>query len=233
MKKTEVLTLLEANQNATGIQRWDKNNSKLPKLKSYGIGLTVLRKLAKKIGRDHNLALELWGSEFYDAKIISLLIDDPKKITRQMAETQVESVNQGHLRHVFSSCGAALAKTAFVVEIAGDWVISKDARRRCCGYGLLYELSKSKKKSTPDENFFLAHIKHINTTYESEPLSVQGSMAGALLGIGKRTKMLNKAALKVARHIGPVEFETQSGKCEPFDVYKHLTSDYIKKKLGV
>jgi len=223
MKMTEVMTLLEANQNATGIQRWDKNKSKLPKLKSYGIGLTVLRKLAKKIGRDHNLALELWGSEFYD----------PKKITRQMAEAQVDSVNQGHLRHVFSSCGAALAKTPFVVEIAGDWVISKDPRRRCCGYGLLYELSKSKKKSTPDENFFLAHIKHINTTYESEPLSVQGSMAGALLGIGKRTKMLNKSALKVARHIGPVEFETQNGKCEPFDVYKHLTSDYIKKKLGV
>ena len=45
-------------------------------LKSFGIGLTVLRKLAKQIGRDHELALQLWESDIYDAKIISLLIDE-------------------------------------------------------------------------------------------------------------------------------------------------------------
>ena len=58
-------------------------------------------------------------------------------------------------------------------------------------------------------------------------------MGGALLGIGKRNAALNAAALKVARQLGPIEFVTDSGHCEPFDVVKHLTSDYIRKKLGV
>jgi len=58
-------------------------------------------------------------------------------------------------------------------------------------------------------------------------------MGGALMGIGKRSAKLNAAALKVARQIGPIEFETESGDCEPFDVVKHLTSDYIRNKLGV
>ncbi len=233
MNKTEVMALLEANRNVPGIQRRKAKSSKPNKLKSFGIGLTVLRKLAKQIGRDHVLASKLWECEVYDARIISLLIDDPKKITREQAEAQVASLDQGHLKHVFSSCGAPLAKTPFVVELAGDWVMSKDPHRRDCGYGLLYELSKSKNKSAPDEAFFLKHIQHIEKSYDSEILLVQGSMGGALLGIGKRSAKLNAAALKVARQIGPIEFETESGNCEPFDVVKHLTSDYIRKKLGV
>jgi len=233
MNKSEVMALLKANRNARGIQKWEAKFSKPDKLKSFGIGLTVLRKLAKQIGRDHVLASKLWESEVYDARIISLLIDDPNQITREQAEAQVASLNHGNLEHVFSSCGAPLAMTPFVVELAGDWVMSKDPRRRSCGYGLLYELSKSKKKSAPDEAFFLKHIQLIKKSYDGETLPVQLSMGGALLGLGKRSAKLNAAALKVARQIGPIEFETESGDCEPFDVVKHLTSDYIRTKLGV
>lgn len=233
MKESGVMALLEANQNAAGIQRWEKTRMKPGKLKSFGIGLTVLRKLAKQIGRDHVLALKLWESDVYDAKIVSLLIDDPKQITREQAEAQVEDLDQGYLAHAFSTCGAPLAKTPFVVELASDWIGSHDPGRRSCGYGLLYELSKSKKKSAPDESFFLERIQQIRKTFDDEERAVKGSMGGALLGIGKRTARLNAAALEVARHVGPIEFESDSGNCEPFDVVKHLTSDYITKKLGL
>jgi hypothetical protein len=233
MIKTDVMALLEANRNEAGIQRWEAKGSTPGKLKSFGIGLTALRTLAKQIGRDHGLALKLWESEVYDAKIIAILIDDPKQITREQAEAQVEHLDQGNLEHVFCSCGAPLAKTPFVVELAGDWVKSQDVCRRSCGYGLLYELSKSKAKSAPDEAFFLRHLEHIQTTYDDEPRPVQISIGGALLGLGKRTANLNAAALKIARRIGPIELETESGTCEPFDVVKHLTSDYIRTKLGV
>jgi hypothetical protein len=53
------------------------------------------------------------------------------------------------------------------------------------------------------------------------------------MGIGKRSAVLNEAALKVARDVGPIEFTSASGECEPFDVAKHLTADRLKEKLGV
>lgn len=233
MNTTEVMNLLEANQNLEGIQKWKSKNGNSAELKSFGIGLTVLRKLAKQIGKDHHLAVELWNTNIYDAKVISLLVDDPKQITREQAESQVVNVGPGQLEHVFSACGAPLAQSPFVVELTDDWIKSDDPRRRCCGYGLLYELSKSKKKSAPDEAFFKEHVEYINKNFDTEKLSVQESMGGALLGIGKRTAMLNAVALKVARRIGPIEFETEDGNCEPMDIVKHLTSDYIKNKLGV
>jgi 3-methyladenine DNA glycosylase AlkD len=233
MNTAQVMALLEANRNERGIRNWQRIGAQTGTLKSFGIGLTVLRKLAKQIGRDHALALELWNSDLYDAKTIGLLIDDPKEITREQAEAQVDQLQEGLLAHVFSSCDAALAKTAFVVELASDWMSSRDVERRCCGYGLLYELSKSTKKSAPDDAFFLERIRHIARSFGNEPRRVQGSMGGALVGMGKRNARLNTAALKVARAIGPIHFGADDSSSEPLNVVKHLTSDYITKKLAV
>lgn len=233
MNYTQVIALLKANKNEKGIHQWNQRKIKAKKLKSYGIGLTILRKLSKQIGRDHALALQLWESNIYDAKIIGLLIDEPKKISRAQAEMQVEHLNQGHLAHVFSSCDASLAKTPFVVELAIEWINSKDNVRKRCGYGLLYEVSKSKKKTAPDDAFFLEQIELIRNSYNMQHLGVLGSMGGALLGIGKRNIKLNAAALEVAKLIGPIPIKIEGSICEPFNVVKHLTSDYIKEKLGI
>ena len=232
MDTKAVIQLLEAHQNEKGMQKWIERYQNKG-LKSYGIGLTVLRKLAKQVGRNHTLALELWESDNYDIKIMGLLIDDPKLMTPEQAEMQVEELKQGHLAHVFSSCDAALAKTSFAAELSEKWRYSEDKIRKSCSYGLIYELSKSKKKSAPDTAFFLECIQYIEAQFPSESLYVQGAMGGALLGIGKRNLELHTKTLKLAKVLGPIHFETSSPNCEPLDLVKHLTSDYLKKKLGI
>jgi 3-methyladenine DNA glycosylase AlkD len=232
MKKSEILEYLKANQDARGIAHWNAHKEKSGGLKSFGIGLTKLRKFSKTVGRDPKLARQLWQAKIYEMKIIALLIDDPKIMTMEQAETQVEQLQGGYLAHVFSSCDATLAKAPFVIELADKWIKSNDPVRRGCGYGLLYEISKSKKKSAPKEEYFLAHIAHIEKTYQKQSTSDLLSMATALMGIGKRSKELNAAALKVAVKIGPIDFDPD-GNCEPMDVTKHLTSNYIQEKLGL
>ena len=232
MNKSDIHEYLKSNQDARGIAHWKEHQDKSGGLRSFGFGLTKLRKFAKTIGRDPKLARQLWKSNIYEMKIISLLIDDPKTMTIEQAESQVEQLHGGYLAHVFSSCDATLAKAPFVVELADKWIKSKDPVRQQCGYGLLYEISKSKKKSAPDEDYFLAHIAHIDKTYAKQSTDGLMSMAGALMGIGKRSKALNAAALKVARKIGPIDFDPD-GRCDPMDVTKHLTSSYIVEKLGI
>lgn len=228
MNKSAVVAFLKQNQDPRGIENW-KGQHDGP-LKSYGIGLTVLRKFAKSIGRDAKLARLLWNSDVYEMKIISILIDDPKSMTVQQAETQVDDLEGGYLAHVFSSCDAPLAKTPFVIELADKWIKSKDPMRRRCGYGLLYEISKKQNKSAPDDSYFLKHIAEIERTWKRAATPIQMAMACALMGIGKRTKQLNAAALKVAQAIGPIN---HSDTCDPFDAAKHLTGDHTRQKLGL
>lgn len=225
MNKAQVLELLKASSKGQKAIRTGPRGS----TRSYGIGLTELRKIARKIGRDHALALELWKSDVYEARILGLLIDDPKQITRAQAEKQVEDLDEPVLAHVFSSCDASLAKVPYIVELAADWIDSKDKVRRSCGYGLLSEIAGSKKKGAPDDAFFLKYVDRIHQTFLASG-KVEG--AYALLCIGKRNIKLNAAALKVAREIGPVEYEGDR-KCEPFDVAGHLSKDHLKRRLGI
>ncbi len=233
MTVSEVLDLLRDERDERGILSWEKLGPRAAGMTSYGIGLTRLRKLAKGIGRDRDLAQALWKTDVYDARVIALLIDDPARITREQAEAQVDQLAGGMLAHVFASCDATLAKTPFVVELADEWVRSGDPVRRDCGYGLLYEASKFSGKKAPSEEFFLSHIERIAESIDREPERVRLSMGAALMGIGKRSANLNAAALKVARVVGPIEFTSASGECDPFDVAKHLTTDRLKEKLGV
>ena len=109
---------------------------------------------------------------------------------------------------------------------------SPDEMRKRCGWGLLYELSKKNPKGM-DDAFLLECIDRVGKESDSEPTWVRMAMAGALVGIGKRNKKLNRAAVKVAKQIGPIDFSDGSGrKCDPFDPHKHLTSEYLKKKLA-
>jgi 3-methyladenine DNA glycosylase AlkD len=234
MTRSEVMELLEKNKNERGIENWKNRGAKSRKLKSYGIGLTQLRKISKRIGRDHKLAQQLWKSNVYDAKIIGLLIDDPKQLTREQVERQVEDLSGGYLAHVFSSCGATLPKAPFAIELACEWMDSKDEVRRRCAWGLVYEIAKFKGKKAPDDGFFMECIDRIqNSIHDEEDMWGRESMKGALMGIGKRNWELNKAAIKAVNEIGPVDINYgDDNSCEPLDVLKHLTSDYIKQKLG-
>jgi 3-methyladenine DNA glycosylase AlkD len=226
-----ILALLDAERDERGISNWEKLGAGTAGMKSYGIGLTRLRKLAKGIGRDRELAQALWKTDVYEARVLALLVDDPAKITREQAEKQVEQLAGGMLAHVFSSCDATLAKTPFVVELADRWVRSDDPVRRDCGYGLLYEASKFSGGKAPAEKFFLDHVERIAGRIGKESEKVRMAMGAALMGIGKRSAALNKAALKVARAVGPIEFTSASGRCEPFDVARHLSTGRLKEKL--
>ena len=97
MTKTEVISLLKENTNKRGIVNWNKDDANTGGLKSFGIGLTQLRKLAKQIGRDHELALKLWKSDNYDVKVTSLLIGEPKKLTKEQAEERGLKVTTGKI----------------------------------------------------------------------------------------------------------------------------------------
>ena len=85
----EVIFLLREQADGRGIEYWKKHVAKAGGLKSFGICLTQLRKLAKQVGRDRELAIKLWKSDYYAARIISLLVNDPKQMTPQQAEQQV------------------------------------------------------------------------------------------------------------------------------------------------
>jgi hypothetical protein len=98
---SEVLALLDEERDERGMSNWEKLGSSTAGMRSYGIGLTRLRKLAKRLGRNRELAHALWKTDVYEARVIALLVDDPARITRDQVEQQVEELAGGMLAYVF------------------------------------------------------------------------------------------------------------------------------------
>src|SRR5688500_1173367 len=176
MTKTEVLDLLKENRDARGEANWKEMGDRTGGLTSVGIGLTRLRAIATEVGRDHDLALRLWQERNHDAKIIGLLIDDPRQLTRDQVEKQVDGAGPGMLSHVLSSCDATLPRSPIAFEIAKGWMASKDPVRRSCGYGLVYELAKDKKDKRLTDEFFIGCLEEVGKTIGKEENRVRGGI---------------------------------------------------------
>jgi 3-methyladenine DNA glycosylase AlkD len=229
MTEAQVLSLLEKNKNARGIEHW-KRLTGGKKGKSFGIGLTQLRKLAKQVGKDHDLAMKLWKSDVFDARTIAMLIDDPKKMTRVQVEKQVDGLSWMEA-HVFCSCDATLTRAPFVRELAVEWADSKEDVRRRCGYLLLAELAKDRKDPSITDAFFEPYIDRIQKTIRKEENLVKDAMNCVIYAAGQRSAALNKRAIAAAKAYWPIEVDYGANTCEPLDVLKHLTGERIQSAL--
>ncbi|MEM8907669.1 MAG: DNA alkylation repair protein [Bacteroidota bacterium] len=225
MTEAAILALLESQKNERGIANWQKLNHPL---KSFGLGLTQLKKIAKQLGHDHEMALLLWESNNYDVRTLAILIDDPKKVTRAQVDAQVGEMTSWMFSYVY--CSNLLPKVSFLQHLIEDWWQEPDHMRRRCAYLCLYQLAKNDKKL--EDVFFVPYLLAIEENIQKEAPYVKDAMNSALLMIGTRSQALHKRALAIAQQIGKIEIDYGANSCEALDVVKHLTSDRVQKKLA-
>ena len=225
MNITEIKTLLEANKNERGIKHWGKMD--LP-WTSYGIGLTQLKKLAKKIGHDHDLALKLWQEKNYEMVTLATIVDEPEKVTRQQVEEQVKNLRFWMLAH--SYCSNLMPKVSFQQELAEDWIHESDDIRRRVSYLLYYNIARDNRSL--NDAYFEPIIDTIQSRLQEEENFVKDAMNNALIMIGSRSVELHKKALSAARHIGKVIVDYGDNSCQALDAMQHLNSKRLHVKLA-
>jgi len=140
--KRDVLNYLNENKDERGIKHWE--NAGVKGMSSVGIGVTKLKAFAKKIGKNHQLALELWDEPIFESKTLATLIDNAKIITRQQINQQVQEVNFWMLSHAY--CNYLLAKYPAITTLAEEWIKSVDVLEKRCGFQLYYQIANNNKK---------------------------------------------------------------------------------------
>lgn len=226
MKKEDVLEYLVKNKDERGISHWEKTGIK--NLRSFGIGVTKLKAFAKKAGKNHQLALELWEEPVFECKTLATLIDNPKIITRKQIDYQIKDANFWMLSNAY--CGYLLPKYPEIKNLAEEWMNSKNDLERRCGFHLIYNVAKKDKK-LPDE-YFIPIVNRIEKELQNEENFVKDAMNNALWAIGMRSHELNKKCIAVAQKIGKVEVDYGDNSCQAIDVKKHLSSERLQKRLN-
>jgi 3-methyladenine DNA glycosylase AlkD len=192
---------------------------------TLGISMPYLRSMARRLGRNHELAQGLWESRVHDARVLAALIDDPRQVTESQMERWVSDFDSWDVCD--GCCGNLFDRTPFAYRKAVEWSGREEEFVRRAGYALMAELAVHDKKA-PDGAFlrFFGAIERGST----DPRNfVKKAVNWALRQIGKRNLRLNKSALELARKIA--RKDTPSARWIASDAVRELKSEAVQKRL--
>ena len=148
MNLTQILKTLKfhANpKNVAGMARFGIN----PK-NTFGVNIPVLRKLAKKIGKNHPLARELWETKIHEARLLAGFIADYKQTTEKEMEHWVKDFDSWDICD--QVCSNLFDKTPFAYQKALRWSKHSAEYVKRAGFVLMAALAVHDKKAV-DKSF--------------------------------------------------------------------------------
>jgi len=216
MNIKEVIKDLKKNSNPKdkkGMARFGIN----PKY-AMGVRVPVLRGLAKKIRKNHELAQDLWKTKIHEARILATIIDDPKSVTEKQMEEWVKEFNSWDLCD--QCCSNLFCRLPISWKKVGEWAARKEEFVRRAGFALIaYLACHDKKAKDKDFEKFFPLIKKYST---DERNFVRKAINWALRQIGKRNPALRKKAIIEAKKIQKINSKT--AKWIANDALRELTS---------
>lgn len=192
---------------------------------TLGVTVKELRKIARKAGTDHNLAIELWNTGIHEARILASIIDDPKFVTETQMESWVKNFDSWDVCD--QACMNLFYRTQIAWKKAIEWSSRKEEFEKRAGFSMMAVLAVHDKRSRDDK--FMELLPIIKGSSSDERNYVKKAVNWALRQIGKRNARLNKEALKTAKEIA--EIDSPAAKWVASDAIRELESSQIRERL--
>ncbi len=183
----------------------------------YGVSYASFGALKKRIKTDHDLALGLWASGNYDARILATMVADPARIDGRLMDAWVKDLEN----YALSDALAALfAKTKHARAKAEKWLGSKSEWVGRTGWQLVAQLAQHDAE-LPDD-YFEGHLEAIERDIRASMNRVRDAMNAAVIAIGSRNAALEKKAVAAAKRIGKVEVDHGETGCKTPDAAEYI-----------
>ena len=223
MQYSEIMDYLKSMSNpesVKGMERFGINPEA-----AYGVSIPVLRAIAKKAGKDHALAEELWSSGIHEARILASMVDDYRHVTSQQMDRWARDFNSWDLCD--QCCNNLFRKVKFARDKALAWSSCEEEFVKRAGFVLMACMAVHDKTAGDEE--FLACLPIIQNASQDPRNFVKKAVNWALRQIGKRNLDLNRAAIETANEIG--RLNSGSPKWIAADAIRELTSRPVQQRL--
>jgi 3-methyladenine DNA glycosylase AlkD len=190
-----------------------------------GVSVPDIRQLAKQIGRDHKLALDLWETGITEARILASMVDEPGKLTEEQMEDWVKGINSWDVCD--QVCMNLFEKNELAWKKVIDWSERDEEFVRRTAFSLVACLAWHDKKASDDK--FTELLPVIIRSSTDERNFVKKAVNWALRNIGKRNLNLNQAAIKATKDIQ--RFDSRAARWVASDARRELESEAIQSRL--
>jgi len=190
----------------------------IPSDHAYGVAMRDIKALGTMLGHNQPLAVALWGTGVYEARMLASFVGEPGRLTATQMERWCRDFDNWALCdamsfNLFDRTPHAWAKVA-------QWSRRSREFEKRTAFALLWSLTVH-DKSAADEAFERGLLL-IEREAGDERHFVKKAVNMALRAIGKRNLALNAAAVRVARRLAASDDATARwiGK----DALRELTS---------
>lgn len=190
-----------------------------------GVSVPELRKIARELGQDHQLALDLWQTGIAEAKIIAALVGEPEKLTEAQMEAWVKDINSWDVCD--QVCMNLFEKVSLAWQKIVDWSQREEEFVKRTAFSLMACLAWHDKKAKDEK--FIELFPVIIQRATDERNFVKKAVNWSLRNIGKRNPNLNKAAIEIAQEIQ--RLDSKAARWIASDAIRELKSEAVQLRL--
>ena len=177
----------------------------------FGVQMGKIRKQAKEIGRDHELAMELWPTGNIDARLLAILLLVPKRLSRSELDAMVREPGFVQVADWLDSNVARKHPEKEALRCA--WMTDPDPWAARAGWSLTAE----RVGKDADGLDLPALLDRIEAELAHASPETQWTMNNCLAGIGIRCADHRARALEIGEALGVYrDYPTPKGCTSPF-----------------
>jgi 3-methyladenine DNA glycosylase AlkD len=177
----------------------------------FGVKLGGIRAVAKRIRRDHELALSLWDTGNVDAQFLATLVIEPKKLPPDALDRMARSVSFSRVADWLNSY--VISKHPEKETLREEWMTSEDRWAARAGWHLTAE----RVARNPDGLDLSALLDRIESEMADAAPEVQWTMNNCLVAIGIHDADLRQRAIAIGEKLGIYrDYPVPKGCTSPF-----------------
>ena len=190
-----------------------------------GVSVPDMRAIAKKTGKNHDLALALWDTGIAEARMVAAMVGDPQKLTEAQMDAWAAGFNSWDVCD--QVCMNLFDKSPLAWKKVRDWAGRDEEFVKRAAFALIACLAWHDKKAADEQ--FIALLPVIKAGSTDNRNFVKKAVNWALRHIGKRNANLNRAALETAREIA--QMDSKAARWVAADAIRELESAAVQAKL--
>ncbi|MHC1682946.1 MAG: DNA alkylation repair protein [Clostridiaceae bacterium] len=227
MELNEIMNELKSLGKERTKKSYISNGAKEP---VFGVSISALKPIFKKIKYNQPLANQLYETGNYDAMYLAGMIAEPKKMTEDDFDRWIE----GAYFYMISDfiVAVTLAETDIAFSVADRFIESGKELTMSAGWSCYTWLLGSRKDSEFDKEKLLELLNKVRENIHSKPNRTKYAMNNFIMTVGISYLPLHEEAKKTAEEVGVVEV-LENGKLRQIqNALEYIEKEADKGKLG-
>ncbi len=164
---------------------------------AFGVRMATVNAVAKPWCPDHELALALWDTGWYEARLVAAMVDDPAAVTNDQMDSWCADFDNWAI--VDTVCFRLFDRTRHAWDKIDEWVARDDEMVKRAGFALLWSLANHDRSA--DDDRCRHGLALVEAAGGDGRHLVDKAVSMALRAIGKRRPTLRAEAMAVAQRL--------------------------------